>query len=159
MQPPPPLAMAAPKPKPVDKLAEVDNLIELERAAGGRVHVGPIVGDTGGRADKVPMEVPDGAYVIPADICSGLGEGNTAAGMQVLGGIFPESKPSRMRQLPKSDGVKILAADGEYVVSPESITARWGSLEKGHEALDEWVLQEREMLIKTLSELAPPAQD
>ena len=130
----------------------------IKRARGGRVHVGPIMGPTGGRADKVPMEVPDGAYVIPADICSGLGQGNTEAGMVRLGSMFPKSKPSLLRQLPGKK-VPIFAADGEYVISPISIMDRWGDLDFGHRALDAWVLHERKNLIKTLQELPPPAQD
>jgi hypothetical protein len=129
----------------------------IKRKKGGRVHVGPIVGDTGGRADKVPMSVPDGAYVIPADIVSGLGEGNTGAGMVQLGKMFPKSKPRIMRESPGA--VPILAADGEFVVSPQSILDRWDDLAYGHQALDAWVLHERQQLIETLEGLAPPAQD
>lgn len=138
--------------------AAMDVARRIKRKKGGAVHVGPIVGDTGGRADKVPMEVPDGAYVIPADIVSGFGEGNTAAGMLVLADMFPESKPSLMRGMPHK-GVPILAADGEFVISPTSIEQRWGDLETGHKSLDAWVLQERQNLIETLSNLDPPAQD
>jgi hypothetical protein len=129
----------------------------IKRAKGGKVHIGPIVGDTGGRADKVPMKVPDGAYVIPADIVSGLGEGNTGAGMVQLGKMFPKSKPRIMRESPGA--VPILAADGEFVISPESILDRWDDLAYGHQALDAWVLQERQQLIETLEGLDPPAQD
>jgi hypothetical protein len=129
----------------------------IKRKKGGRVHIGPIVGDTGGRADKVPMSVPDGSYVIPADIVSGLGEGNTGAGMVQLGKMFPKSKPRIMRETPGA--VPILAADGEFVVSPESILDRWDDLAYGHQALDAWVLHERQQLIETLEGLAPPAQD
>jgi hypothetical protein len=129
----------------------------IKRKKGGRVHVGPIVGDTGGRADKVPMSVPDGAYVIPADIVSGLGEGNTGAGMVQLGKMFPKSKPRIMRESPGA--VPILAADGEFVVSPDSILDRWDDLDYGHQSLDAWVLHERQQLIETLEGLAPPAQD
>lgn len=131
---------------------------KIKRKKGGAVHVGPIVGDTGGRADKVPMRVPNGSYIVPADICSGLGEGNTAAGMMVLSDLFPKSKPSRMREGP-GDKVEILAADGEFCISPEDIVDRYGDLESGHKALDAWVLHERDQLIETLSNLDPPAQD
>jgi len=137
--------------------AALDVARAIKRKKGGKVHVGPIVGDTGGRADKVPMSVPDGAYVIPADIVSGLGEGNTGAGMVQLGKMFPKSKPRIMRESPGA--VPILAADGEFVVSPESILDRWDDLDYGHQALDAWVLHERQQLIETLEGLDPPAQD
>ena len=131
----------------------------IKRAKGGKVHLGPIVGDTGGRADKVAMRVPNGAYVFTADHVSGLGEGNTEAGMKKLSGMFPKSKPSRMRQLPADDAIPIYAADGEFVVAPDDIVDRFGELDYGHRALDAWQTQERQQLIETLKGLAPPAQD
>lgn len=131
----------------------------IKRAKGGKVHVGPITGDTGGRADKVPMRVPNGAYVLTADHVSGLGEGNTEAGMKKLSAMFPKSKPSKMRQLPADEAIPIYAADGEFVVSPEDVVDRFGELEYGHRALDEWQTQERQRLIETLQNLDPPAQD
>lgn len=130
----------------------------IKRAKGGRVHVGPIVGDTGGRADKRPMEVPDGAYVLTSDHVSGLGEGNTEAGMKKLGTMFPNSKPSKLRGL-KGKPVPIYAADGEFVIHPDDIIDRFGELDYGHRSLDAWQTAERKQLIKTLKNLAPPAQD
>lgn len=130
----------------------------IKRAKGGGVHLGPIKGSTGGRADKVPMEVPNGAYILTADHVSGMGEGNTEAGMKKLGKMFPKSKPSLMRELPKQK-VKILAAHGEFCVSPEDIVDRYGNLDKGHKILDHWQTKERKNLIETLKGLAPPAQD
>jgi hypothetical protein len=158
-------------------LSDVDSLLEMERQFGGGVdgdgpaggeaerngeapadvHVGPIVGDTGGRADKVPMEVPNGSYVLRADFISGLGEGNTDAGMAKLSKMFPESKPSKMRKDP--DAVSVLVSHGEFVLAPKSILARWGSLDEGHRALDAWQTAEREKLIETLKKLPPPATD
>jgi len=46
-------------------------------------HSGPIMSSVNGRTDHLPMNVPDGAYVLPADIVSGLGEGNTMAGFKI----------------------------------------------------------------------------
>ncbi len=51
---------------------------------------------------------------------------------------------------------KIIAAHGEYVLSPEQIIAKYGSLEKGHRALDKWVMETRKKHIKTLRNLKPP---
>ena len=132
---------------------------DIKRAKGGKVHLGPISGDTGGRADKVAMRVPNGAYVFTADHVSGLGEGNTEAGMKKLSTMFPKSKPSRMRQLSADDAIPIYAADGEFVVAPDDIVDRFGELDYGHRALDAWQTQERQQLIETLKGLAPPAQD
>jgi hypothetical protein len=41
-----------------------------------------------GRTDKHPMNVAAGSYVLPADIPSALGQGNTAAGGQILNKMF-----------------------------------------------------------------------
>lgn len=58
------------------------------RAAGGKVHTGAIHSAVAGRTDHLPMHVPSGAYVIPADIISAMGEGNTTAGFKVAKSIF-----------------------------------------------------------------------
>jgi hypothetical protein len=67
----------------------------LKRADGGGIPdhpetpvIGAINTDTPGRADSHPTHVPPGSYVMPADIVSAIGEGNTAAGQQMLAKIF-----------------------------------------------------------------------
>ena len=55
-----------------------------------KVHVGPIHSAVAGRTDHLPMHVPSGAYVIPADIISAMGEGNTNAGFKVAKSIFSQ---------------------------------------------------------------------
>jgi len=139
---------------------------DIRRAKGGKVHVGPIVGDTGGRADKVPMEVPDGSYILTADLVSGLGEGNTLAGFEKLKKMFPKStaaykaaKANQPKKRASGGRVPIMAAHGEYSICPEDIIDRFGDLDHGHKVLDHWQTSERKKLIETLSKLAPPAQD
>jgi hypothetical protein len=51
-------------------------------------HIGPIHSSVPGRTDKLPMNVKSGSYVIPADIVSGLGEGNSSAGHKILHQMF-----------------------------------------------------------------------
>jgi len=41
-----------------------------------------------GRTDTLPINVPSGSYVLPADVVSGLGQGNTIAGAKVLDRVF-----------------------------------------------------------------------
>lgn len=41
-----------------------------------------------GRTDKIPVNVPAGAYVLPADIPSALGQGNSMAGAEILKKMF-----------------------------------------------------------------------
>jgi hypothetical protein len=56
---------------------------------GGIVH-GAINSIHGGRTDTLPVSVPSGSYVLPADIVSGLpgAEGNTLAGHTMLNKLF-----------------------------------------------------------------------
>lgn len=134
-----------------------------KRKRGGKVHAGPIIGDTGGRADKRPMHVKDGSYVFTADHVSGLGEGNTHAGMKILSKMFPKSAKEHEADGPVNRAaggkVPILAADGEFVAGPEDIKDRYGDLAYGHKKLDEWQTYERQKLIHTLNNLDGPAQD
>lgn len=68
----------------------------IGRASGGIVDspavpfTGPILTTGGGRADDVPMHVPENAYVVPAWAVSHLGEGNTLNGMSILRMMFGE---------------------------------------------------------------------
>src|ERR1700677_2491657 len=45
-------------------------------------------GDTGGRTDNINTIVPAGAYIMPADVVSGMGEGNSHAGAAVIDKMF-----------------------------------------------------------------------
>jgi hypothetical protein len=154
---------------------------EVHKAAGGtvssKVHVGPIVSSVAGRTDHLPMHVPSGSYVFPADIVSALGEGNTAAGHKIIHRVFEGipyagdkmygqdiKKPYGM-PLPKADGgatseVPIVAAGGEYVLGPEFVTALGkGNIDHGHKILDAFVKAVRKNTIKTLQKLPGPKMD
>jgi hypothetical protein len=62
------------------------------RFADGGV-VGPLSGTAGGRSDTLPISVPAGAFVVPADVVSGMpgAEGNSLAGHAALGHLFGQS--------------------------------------------------------------------
>lgn len=82
------------------------NLMRPGRAMGGEITDHPSTPFTGGimsigagRADDVPMHVPNGSYVVPAWAVSHLGEGNSISGMAMLKGMFGEPWGS-----PKSGG-------------------------------------------------------
>src|SRR5690242_19161181 len=70
----------------------LNRALQLARkyATGGKVVVGAVAGPTGGRADKLPVSVPAGSFVIPSDCVSGMpGAGsNTEAGMRELDKMF-----------------------------------------------------------------------
>jgi len=75
-------------------LAPGEPLEPKERVqAGGtkvKTHTGPIHSAVAGRTDHLPMHVPAGAYVLPADIISAMGEGNTMAGFKVAKDMFAQ---------------------------------------------------------------------
>lgn len=59
-----------------------------ERSAMRSMTRGALLTATPGRADAHRTNVPSGSYVIPADVVSGRGQGNTLAGAAVLGKMF-----------------------------------------------------------------------
>lgn len=141
-----------------------------KRAAGGalpgdsvQTHVGAIRSHVAGRTDHLPMHVPSGSYVIPADIVSSIGEGNTESGFHALDtafaqyGMSPQAKAAGGATGPK---VPIVAAGGEYVIPPEIVAAiGGGDMDAGHTGLDEFVKGMRQKLIKTLQKLPGPKKN
>jgi len=67
----------------------------MKRGGAGKVkvHSGPIHSTVAGRTDHLPMHVASGSYVIPADIISAMGEGNSMAGFKVAKSIFSSAGP------------------------------------------------------------------
>lgn len=53
-----------------------------------KAHWGPIHSHVAGRTDHLNMHVLSGSYVMPADIISSMGQGNTMAGFKVGKSIF-----------------------------------------------------------------------
>jgi hypothetical protein len=126
-------------------------------------HVGPIHSAVAGRTDHLPMHVPSGSYVIPADIISAMGEGNTMAGFRIMSDITKQY--GDMPQVYAAGGytgelVPIVAAGGEYVISPEVVTSMGsGDMDVGHRELDAFVKKMRAKTVKTLRSLPPPKKD
>jgi hypothetical protein len=150
----------------------------MHKPKASHLHVGPIHSSVAGRTDHLPMHVPSGSYVVPADIVSAMGEGNTMAGfkhMKLMFGGTPygqSSQPYGGSEGPygqalqtraaggQTEAVPIVAAGGEYVLSPEQVVEIGeGSLEDGHRALDEFVKRKRAETIKTLKHLPGPKKD
>ena len=182
---------------------------KVSREKSTPCHEGPITMAVGGRTDHIPMNVLEGSYVLPADIVSGLGEGNTLAGSKLISNMFtsgpwgvsnkvptasPGTPPSlgeygQMQKLfgignspasansasstfspAKAEGgpvtagnyrpVPIVAAGGEYVIHPDIVRKLGnGSMQKGHDYLDNFVVGVRKHLVKTLSKLPGPRRD
>ncbi len=127
------------------------------RMAQEKPHEGAIVSHVAGRTDHIPLDVPGESFVIPADVVSSLGEGNTLAGMKVLERMF--AKPQGVPQRAKGGAVPIVAAGGEYVVPPEVVTSLGGGdTKRGMQIMRHFVLNARKEAIKTLSQLPGPVR-
>lgn len=142
-----------------------------------RLHIGPIHSGVAGRTDHIPVHVPSGSYVLPADIVSAHGEGSTIAGFKVMRRTFggtpyqqgsipygatggPYGEPLNRATGGEVEGVPIVAAGGEYVLSPDQVRfAGAGDLETGHRVLDGFVKRVRKELIDTLKHLPGPRHD
>jgi hypothetical protein len=169
------------------------NMARKYQASGGKstgkttkdkvVHHGPINVAIPGRTDRLPIHVYSGAYVLPADIVSGLGEGNTLAGNRVIekmlldGSISGKSSGGSARSLSASQNltnkygirgpyhedqalVPVIVAGGEYIIHPDQVTEIGeGDLNKGHAVLDAFVISQRRALRKKLGKLPGPAKD
>ena len=160
---------------------ETKKPIRIARAGGGEVtktFAGPLHSHVPGRTDHLPMHVASGSYVLPADVVSGYGEGNTMAAFKVLrrlfGGLPYENSDTPYGQSgtpyneplsPKASGgaasgVPVVVAGGEYVLSPKQVAMVGnGDLDTGHRVLDQFVLRSRKKLIHTLKNLPGPKKD
>lgn len=124
-----------------------------------KFHVGAIKAMVAGRTDHLPMHVPTGSYVVPADIVSSIGEGNTENGFEILDYMI-KSRTGGKKDYSGSQPVAIVAAGGEFVIPPDAVTSFGdGDIDKGHERLDDWVKFERQKTIKTLQALPGPKRD
>ncbi len=143
-------------------------------------------GTTPGRADSIETTAPAGAYVLPADVVAGLGEGNSLAGARVADAIFssgphgipqerqragrgpPRPPPEFREEVKRGGAVKLFngggtkpvaLSHGEYVIGPEY--CRWlgnGDVVAGHRKLDAWVLEKRKETIAKMQKLPPPVK-
>lgn len=161
--------------------------VHVPKLNSAKVHVGPIHSSVPGRTDHLPLHTPNGSYVVPADVVSSHGEGNTRAGFGTLEQLF--GTPSRTKGAPYGEGgnlpyhavsplakggavedgadeVPLVVAGGEYSMAPEQLM-RLGTLLKipsmtlddAHKIMDQFVLQSRADHIKTLKGLPAPRRD
>jgi hypothetical protein len=128
-------------------------------AAGGAVHEGPITErNDGGRTDTYETDVRQASYVVPSDIVSALGQGDTNAGYRVLTHMFGPHAPGHAA--PGERTVPIVAAGGEFIIGPEAVArVGRGDIKAGHDALDAWVRVERRKNIQKLRRLPGPSRD
>lgn len=164
------------------KHGKIMSLPHVPKPKIGKLHVGPIRSPVAGRTDHLNMHVKSGSYVIPADIISSMGEGNTEAGFKVAKNIFSQpfygssgpgaGIPYTGGGLPygasaphKAEGgeaqsVPIVAAGGEYVIDPQDVVRIGnGNMDDGHKILDEFVKRQRARTVKVLKNLPGPKKN
>lgn len=157
-----------------------DDYVGGWNAAGGSISRGHGDGPSGlvagavpGRTDRVPITVAAGSFVFPADVVSGVGEGNTEAGavaieMGLRDGKLPRG-PYRGHDAPKKpgmaqggaarDGVDIIVASGEVIATPDQIARLGdGDMDKGHDIAARWVKDIRRHIVKTMRKLPGPVK-
>lgn len=139
---------------------KVSKALRIARKAGGGAvapFAGYIHGTTGGRTDNKPIDVESGAYVVPADILSGLGEGNSHAGWAALQAQFGMGAPGKADGGAVGEPTPIVAASGEAVIPPQKVAEiGGGDLDRGHSILDAMVKHVRSKTIKKLKSLPGP---
>lgn len=151
-----------PKTDASSRLLGLSNGVAPGRAPGGGIAgvpdtqdmtLGAILSAVPGRTDAHATQVPSGSYVIPADIVSGRGQGNTIAGAEALKRLFKLGMPQHHRKrsplsminamkrpsfrqegglvedpaaptpAPDAVPVRVNLAGGEIVVPPENLQA------------------------------------
>jgi hypothetical protein len=173
-------------PPVLDQLPSIPTLpVASPKKSGPHLHTGPIHSPVSGRTDHLPVNVPSGSYILPADIVSGMGEGNSVSGFKQIKKMFEHlsrvyggvpyggsGMPYGQNTLPygghakggsansTGEPVPVLLAGGEFGVAPHEV--QWagdGSIEDGHAALDDFVKQYRAKTINTLKNLPGPRRD
>lgn len=132
-------------------------MLDIRRSTNELYHPGGFLeSPVAGRTDHLPLAIAPDSHVIPADVVSGIGEGNSLNGAHLLDQMFhggpwgvraaklraPGSLPRPPRPMERSRGgaalaagdapertTPILAAGGEYVVRPEAV-AHFGAIAK-----------------------------
>lgn len=130
---------------------EQAGMFDMRRSTAELYHPGGFLhSPVAGRTDQLPLAVAADSHVIPADVVSGLGEGNSLNGAHLLDQMFhsgpwgvrapkvraPSTLPRPPRAPPHFAGggrpdrtTSILAAGGEYIVRPEAV-AHFGAIAK-----------------------------
>lgn len=118
--------------------------------AGG----GLIDSATPGRADQINTAVPAGTYIVPADVVSTLGQGNTAAGGKVIDQMLAHLNSARSTPqdgYARGGHVPVKLSGGEYAIPPEQVKAAGGP-----NALDNLVMMVRREMAQRAQTLPPP---
>jgi hypothetical protein len=135
------------------------------RRATAKAPSGLIHSASPGRADLVAARVRRGAYIVPADVVSGLGQGNTLAGAKVLHGSLPEAVDMASAGpidratggRVEDDSIEVRLSGGEYQIAPEQVRSiGGGDVRAGAAALDKLVAAVRAEAQQHLATTPPP---
>lgn len=132
---------------------------------------GLIASPVAGRTDSIEVTAKPGSFIFPADVVSGLGQGNTLAGERILDSLLKGDPKMSKPMKPRSKGLRrfadggatqevpIIVAGGEYSVGPEEVIAvGGGDYDKGHKILSNMVVGVREQVINQLEKLPGPVK-
>lgn len=155
----------------------------VQRLSAPSMHL--ISSSVPGRTDRIPMRARTGSYIIPADVVSGLGQGNTSAGAKMWGqtvahAIGPYGMQNAMkRRTLKAPSIRmptprvkyqqggevddeytpIITAGGEIAIDPEIVEELGGGdAEAGKRMLAESVTKVRKQVISHLKSLPRPVK-
>jgi hypothetical protein len=137
-----------------------------------------------GRTDRIPMQARTGSFILPADVVSGLGQGNTAAGAKMWGqsishAIGPMGIKNAIKQrtlkMPSvrmptpnvkyADGgvyegdeyTPIITAGGEMIIDPEIVAELGGGdAEEGKRILGASSMGVRKQVLAEMKKLPRP---
>jgi hypothetical protein len=133
-----------------------------------------------GRADTVTAAIPAESFIVPADIVSALGDGNTEAGARVMDGVVgkqaqsarPAGAGAQAQPVPipgRKDGgkapppqdpgkmVMIRISGGEYAILPNDVArVGGGDISHGHKVLAEFIKKVRTNYAKKIKSLPGP---
>lgn len=125
---------------------------ETTPGSKNKTAVGYIKSDTGGTADKLSFNVVQDSYVIPADIVSGLGHGNSDAGAKILSERFKGRLSARTKGT-----VPVKLSGGEYVIPPHVVKrVGKGDVERGIDHFEDLIKTVRAKTILDLHHKKKP---
>lgn len=145
----------------------VGGLARPQMRARRHAPAGLIHSSTPGRADLVPARLRRGSYIIPADVVSGIGEGNTLAGARLLHTTLPKAAEMASRGEvalaaggmadDDADDIEVRLSGGEYQVAPDQVLEiGGGDVSEGAKALDALVQAVRSHTKQTIDRMPPP---
>jgi hypothetical protein len=102
---------------------------------GNNVYIPTFTAAEGGLTSLAKGGMKSGGFVVPADVTSLVGEGNTEAGYKRISAIFPGAVPIRGEDGGQADTVKTniegkqpaAVAHGEMYIPPEDVEAKGGA--------------------------------